>query len=151
MEIIEILSNFKFKNEFWQLILPVALMGIDFATGLTYAWSTRTFKSKKMRSGLTKKVGEITILVIGELFAAGLQLPQVIMAGISLYIMFMEFMSVMENLKKMGVPIPGFISKVLNTVDLALKEEEVAEALKKMNEMENEIRSLKYEKKTKTE
>lgn len=148
MDIIEILSNFKFTNEFWQLILPVALMGIDFITGLTYAWSTRTFKSKKMRSGLTKKVGEITILVIGELFTAGMRLPFAIMAGVSLYIMFMEFMSIMENLKKMGVPIPGFISKVLNTVDLALKEEDVAEALKKMDEMENKIKALEYEKKT---
>lgn len=49
-----------------------------------------------------------------------------------------------ENLKKMGVPIPGFISKVLNTVDLDLKEEDVAEALKKMSEIEKEVDALKH-------
>ena len=49
----------------------------------------------------------------------------------------------MENLKKMGVPIPGAISKVLNTVDLALKEEDIAEALKKVAELEKEIEALK--------
>lgn len=43
----------------------------------------------------------------------------------------------------MGVPIPGFISKVLNTVDLALKEEDVTEALKKMAEIEKEVDALK--------
>ncbi len=143
MDIIVFLSNFKFTNELWILILPVSLMGIDFLTGLLYAWSTSTFKSKKMRSGLTKKVGEIAILVIGELFSYGMRIPPVIMAGISAYIIFMEFMSVMENLKKMGVQIPGFISKVLNTVDLALKEEEVTEALKKMAEIEKEVDALK--------
>lgn len=143
MDIIVFLSNFKFTNELWILILPVSLMGIDFLTGLLYAWSTSTFKSKKMRSGLTKKVGEIAILVIGELFSYGMRIPPVIMAGISAYIIFMEFMSIMENLKKMGVPIPGFISKVLNTVDLALKEEEVTEALKKMAEIEKEVDALK--------
>ena len=67
MDIVTFLNNFKFRNELWILILPVSLMAIDFITGLLYAWSTNTFKSKKMRSGLTKKVGEIAILVIGEL------------------------------------------------------------------------------------
>lgn len=143
MDIIVFLSNFKFTNELWILILPVSLMGIDFLTGLLYAWSTSTFKSKKMRSGLIKKVGEIAILVIGELFSYGMQIPPAIMVGISSYIIFMEFMSVMENLKKMGVPIPGFISKVLNTVDLALREEDVAEALKRLAELEKEIDTLK--------
>ena len=144
MDIMVFLNNFHFTNELWVLIMPVALMAIDFFTGLLYAWSTSTFQSKKMRSGLTKKVGEIAILVIGELFSYGMRIPPVIMAGISAYIIFMEFMSVMENLKKMGVPIPGFISKVLNTVDLALKEEDITEALKKMEDIEKEIDALKY-------
>lgn len=143
MDIVTFIENFQFRNEFWILILPVSLMAIDFITGLLYAWSTETFKSKKMRSGLTKKVGEIAILVIGELFSYGMRIPPVIMAGISAYIIFMEFMSIMENLKKMGVPIPGFISKVLNTVDLALKEEDITEALKKVAELEKEIEQLK--------
>lgn len=143
MDIVTFLNNFQFRNEFWILILPVSLMAIDILTGLLYAWSTETFKSKKMRSGLSKKVGEIAILVIGELFSYGMRIPPVIMAGISAYIIFMEFMSIMENLKKLGVPIPGFIAKILNTVDLALKEEDITEALKKVAELEKEIEKLK--------
>ena len=143
MDIVTFLNNFRVRNELWILILPVSLMAIDFITGLLYAWSTNTFKSKKMRSGLTKKVGEIAILVIGELFSYGMRIQPIIMDGISAYIIFMEFMSIMENLKKMGVPIPGFISKVLNTVDLALKEEDITEALKKVAELEKEIEQLK--------
>ena len=143
MDIVTFLNNFQFRNEFWILILPVSLMAIDILTGLLYAWSTETFKSKKMRSGLSKKVGEIAILVIGELFSYGMRIPPVIMAGISAYIIFMEFMSIMENLKKLGVPIPGFIAKILNTVDLALKEEDITEALAKVAELEKEIEKLK--------
>lgn len=143
MDTFAFLENFSFTNKIWILIIPVSLMAIDFLTGLLYAWSSETFKSKKMRSGLTKKVGEIAILVIGELFSYGLQIPGAIMDWISAYIIFMEFMSVMENLKKMGVPIPGFISKVLNTVDLALREEDITEALKKVAELEKEIEELK--------
>jgi len=143
MDIVVFLSNFKFTNETWVLILPVSLMAIDILTGLLYAWSTETFKSKKMRSGLSKKVGEIAILVIGELFSYGMRIPPIIMAGISAYIIFMEFMSIMENLKKLGVPIPGFIAKILNTVDLALKEEDITEALTKVAELEKEIEKLK--------
>ena len=143
MDIVTFLENFQFRNEFWILILPVSLMAIDILTGLLYAWSTETFKSKKMRSGLSKKVGEIAILVIGELFSYGMRIPPVIMAGISAYIIFMEFMSFMENLKKLGVPIPGFIAKILNTVDLALKEEDITEALTKVAELEKEIEKLK--------
>lgn len=143
MDIVTFLENFQFRNEFWILILPVSLMAIDILTGLLYAWSTETFKSKKMRSGLSKKVGEIAILVIGELFSYGMRIPPLIMAGISAYIIFMEFMSIMENLKKLGVPIPGFIAKILNTVDLALKEEDITEALKKVAELEKEIEQLK--------
>lgn len=143
MDIVTFLENFQFRNEFWILILPVSLMAIDILTGLLYAWSTETFKSKKMRSGLSKKVGEIAILVIGELFSYGMRIPPLIMAGISAYIIFMEFMSIMENLKKLGVPIPGFIAKILNTVDLALKEEDITEALTKVAELEKEIEKLK--------
>lgn len=143
MDIVTFLENFQFRNEFWILILPVSLMAIDILTGLLYAWSTETFKSKKMRSGLSKKVGEIAILVIGELFSYGMRIPPVIMAGISAYIIFMEFMSIMENLKKLGVPIPGFISKILNTVDLALREEDITEALTKVAELEKEVEKLK--------
>lgn len=140
---LEILSNFHFRNEFWVLFLPVGLMGVDFLTGLLYAWNTGSFKSKKMRAGLTKKVGEILILIIGELLSYGLNIPGVIMDGISAYILIMEGMSIFENLKKMGVPIPAFVSKAISVIDAALKEEEVADAVKKVAELEKDIDALK--------
>jgi toxin secretion/phage lysis holin len=145
MDIIVFLNNFHFRNELLELIVPVAMMAVDFLTGSFGAWMTHTFQSARMRAGLTKKVGEMSIIVIGALLSYALRLPPQIMAGISLYIMFMELMSICENAKKMGAPLPGFVSKVLNTVDATLKEEDVSEAIKKIAELEEEIKQLKEE------
>lgn len=143
MDVVAFLSNFHFRNEILELIAPVIMMTIDFLTGTFGAWMMHTFKSQKMRTGLTKKVGEMAILVVGALLSYALRLPPQIMAGISLYIIYMELMSICENAKKMGAPLPGFVSKVLDTVDATLKEEDVSEAVKKVAELEAEIKKLK--------
>jgi phage-related holin len=83
-----------------------------------------------MREGLVKKCGEITILAIGQLFTVGLVLPTYIMSGISFYIIFMELISICENLQKMGVPIPKFIKKALDDTEKALEEKESVDSKK---------------------
>ena len=143
MNLMAFFNGFHFKNEFWTLILPLSSMAGDIASGLLYAWSCNTFKSKKMRSGLSKKAGEIMILVFGELFSIGMQLPPCIMAGLSAYIILMEIMSIAENLKKLGVQLPAFLMKMLNTVDETLKEEDIAQALKKVSDLEKEVSAIR--------
>lgn len=123
-DFIKFLQAFHFANELWTLLLPVIMMGIDIVTGLVLAWRDHCFKSSKMRSGLGKKIGEIAILVIGELFSFALGIPRYIMNGISIYIIFMEFMSVFENLKALRVPIPKFVNAALTSVDKAVNESE---------------------------
>lgn len=119
-----ILDKVKFANEIWVFIIPGVLMAIDILTGSLNAWAKSNFKSFKMREGLVKKCGEITILAIGQLFTIGLVLPTYIMSGISFYIIFMELISICENLQKMGVPIPKFIKKALDDTEKALEEKE---------------------------
>lgn len=119
-----ILDKVKFANEIWVFIIPGVLMAIDILTGSLNAWAKSNFKSFKMREGLVKKCGEITILAIGQLFTVGLVLPTYIMSGISFYIIFMELISICENLQKMGVPIPKFIKKALDDTEKALEEKE---------------------------
>lgn len=119
-----ILDKVKFANEIWVFIIPGVLMAVDILTGSLNAWAKSNFKSFKMREGLVKKCGEITILAIGQLFTVGLVLPTYIMSGISLYIIFMELISICENLQKMGVPIPKFIKKALDDTEKALEEKE---------------------------
>lgn len=131
MDIGKILNEIHFASLTWLLLIPVAMMAIDIVTGLLYAWSTKTFESAKMRTGLAKKCGEIMTILIGMMFVYGTNIPTYILTGISAYIIFMELMSVLENLDKLGVPIPAFISKVLNNVDNALQNSEDVEEIKK--------------------
>ena len=124
------LENVKFVNEVWVFMIPGILMAVDILTGSLNAWAKRDFKSYKMRQGLVKKCGEVTILGIGELFTIGMILPTYIMSGVSFYIIFMELISICENLQKMGVPIPKFIKKALSDTEKALEDKESVDSKK---------------------
>lgn len=126
----KVLESVKFVNEVWVFMIPGILMAIDILTGSLNAWAKRDFKSYKMRQGLVKKCGEVTILGIGELFTIGMILPTYIMSGISFYIIFMELISICENLQKMGVPIPKFIKKALSDTEKALEDKESVDSKK---------------------
>ena len=116
-EIKELIQQFQFTNGTWTLLLPIILMGIDVLTGLTNAWVKGKIKSSILRAGLGKKMGEIIVLAIGEMFLFGMNLPAGVMDGISIYIILMELISICENLSKLGVPIPKFIQKALDTAE----------------------------------
>lgn len=133
-----ILSNINFVGEEWKFVMPFGLMVIDFLTGVIHAWATGHLKSYKMREGLMKKFAEISILVIGVLFEYGLELPSYVLSGFSIYIMFMELVSICENLKKMGIPIPKFIEKAFsstndNIIKGELTKEEIEQLLSALN------------------
>ena len=122
MENLDFLRDIKFTNETWMIIIPLILMAFDIATGSLNAWVKKDFKSFKMREGLVKKVGELFVLAIGEIFTIGISFPKYVMWFLSIYIIVMELVSICENLKKMGVPIPKFISKALSNAQDKLDE-----------------------------
>ena len=121
-DILQYVSQFHFRNELWVLFIPLGLMAIDILTGVIKAWAQYDFKSAIMRAGLAKKAEEMLILVAGELISFGLMLPDAVMNGVSFYIIFMEVMSILENVDELGIPVPGFVKKVINNVDEQLKD-----------------------------
>lgn len=121
---VEFFENVHFTANYWIVVLPVLLMGLDILTGLIYAWTSATFMSARMRTGLAKKFGELAYIVIGIAVTYAIGLPVYVLHGIAFYICFMELMSVLENTDKLGVPIPAFVRKVLNNVDESLRNEE---------------------------
>lgn len=130
----DFIKNINFASATWVFAIPTALMAIDCITGILNAWAKDEIKSAKMRQGLVKKFGEIVILVMGEMFTVGLTLPSYIMSGVSAYVIFMEFVSICENLDKMGVPIPRFIKKSLDTAQDAIDGELSEETRQKLKE-----------------
>lgn len=141
----DVFQSLSYTHEYWSILLPCVMIAIDFITGLIYAWSSKTFESSKMRKGLTKKVGEISIIVIGEVFSFAFGLPRYIMVGISLYIVLMELMSVFENLDKMGVPIPKFVKDVVNNTSESIMNDDAKTIEKKAKELEDGLDELKPE------
>lgn len=116
-EISEYLQELSFQDGGWILLLPTLLMAIDVLTGIVHAWANGHLKSYRMREGLGRKFGEVSILFIGQIFTIGMNLPSYILPAFSLYIMLMEVVSICENLKKLGVPIPKFIDVALYSMN----------------------------------
>lgn len=119
------------------------MIGIDFVTGLVYAWASKTFQSSKMRTGLSKKVGELAILVIGEILSFAFGLPKYIMGGVALYIIIMELMSIFENLDKMGVPVPKLVKRVINNVSTTLTEGDFQGIAEQAVKIDKELQAVK--------
>ncbi len=119
----EILQHVQTTSLIWMLIVPFVLMVFDFITGLANAWAHGDIISSKMRTGGVKKLGECVVLGIGLLFMAGYNMPKVVEAFISLYISVMELISIAENLRDMGVPLPWFFRKGLKDIEKQLNEE----------------------------
>lgn len=113
----EWISNVRFTTDNWIFLLPCALMALDVLTGVVHAWASGHLKSYRMREGLGRKFGEVSILVIGGLFTQGVGLPVYIFGWFSIYIIVMELISICENLDKLGVPIPRFIKRALGQVN----------------------------------
>lgn len=116
-EITELLQNVTFQDGGWILLIPTCLMCVDVLTGVVHAWQSGHLKSYRMREGLGRKFGEVSILFIGQIFTIGMNLPKYILPGFSLYIIFMELVSICENLKKLGVPMPRFIDRALASMN----------------------------------
>ena len=121
-QIKELVEQFKFTSTTWTFMLPIILMAIDVLTGIINAWIKGEIKSSILRKGLGKKIGEIVVLAIGELFLIAMSLPMAVLNGISLYIIVMELISICENLEKLGVPIPNFVKKALASTEEKINE-----------------------------
>ena len=109
----ELIQNIHFTNIWWAILAPMILITIDILTGLVIAWRNGDFKSSIMRTGLSKKFGELVYVLVGILtkFALGTEL---ILYFTVIYICLMELSSLAENCAKLGVEIPEKLKEKLN-------------------------------------
>ena len=124
MDLEEIYNKILSAENYRVLILPFVLMAFDFITGISHAWATGHLKSYKMREGLNKKVGEITMIVVGLLFNWTIGVPKYVTYGLVFYVVVMELISIAENLDKMGVPIPKAFQKALRNAEYKIQNED---------------------------
>lgn len=130
MDSIRALMSVSFRDDWWILLLPAACIAIDIITGVANAWIEGNVKSYLLRKGLGKKGGELLAIVLGELLVCGLSVPKELLSAMSVYIVFMEVISIFENLDKLGVPIPWFVKKALGAASnlvMGSEKEELSE------------------------
>lgn len=109
----EELLNLEFANNMWVFGLPLFLMIVDVLTGYYNAWKSNTIKSQKMRDGIGKKIAELCYIFVGFLFNMAFNLPA-IMYFVTIYIVYMELVSIAENCDKLGVKLPDKWKDKLN-------------------------------------
>ena len=124
------------KGVEWMFIIPIFLMVADVISGYVASWKNHTIKSQKMRDGLVKKVGELVCITFGFVMFWATDIMAFV-TSIGAYISFMELVSIFENLDKMDVKVPGFISKRINNdLDTVQKVEIVKEDTKEVKTSE---------------
>lgn len=105
--------HLEFTSNFWLVALPLLLMVLDIITGYVSAWKNKNIKSSKMRDGISKKLAETVYILCGFILSLAFNI-EMISYFISIYISYMEFTSILENCKKLGVKLPSDIEEKLN-------------------------------------
>lgn len=121
------------------MVLLVACNLIDYGTGITASkFRGQEISSYKGMQGIAKKVGMWLLIFVGaimdELLAYsveqfGIIFPFTLMiaAIVAVWLVCNELISILENLKDMGVPLPAFLMKLTEHVksQIELKTDEI--------------------------
>ena len=122
---------------FKELLVPVAVlvavMLLDYATGMADAWAARELSSKTGILGIVKKlcyliavaVAVVVDWVIQSVAAkAGLELGSFYAFGllVTVWLILNELISILENLSALGVPLPEFLMRVIEKLKKTAEE-----------------------------
>lgn len=114
------------------VLVLVAVMVIDYATGMTSAWKSGELESKTGLIGILKKVSYLVLVAVGGvvdylistgLAAANVEISITYCCGliVTVWLIINELISILENLAELGTPIPKFLVNVVhrlkNTVE----------------------------------
>ncbi|MDR2166712.1 MAG: phage holin family protein [Clostridiales bacterium] len=95
------------------LLALMAMMGIDFVTGIIKAAVLKEVTSQKMFLGGARKIGIFFIVAVSNLVDNILELGGVLRTVTIAYFMANEAISLLENWSLMGLPIPKKLKDVL--------------------------------------
>ena len=121
------IQNLDFTNTFWQVGTTLFFMLGDIISGVVSAIILKNLDSQKMREGLLRKVLLILIVLLGFVVGGAFKITFVSKA-VCIYIIVMETISILENVKKAGIDL-GKLGELLkikqeeNTINLVVKKE----------------------------
>lgn len=99
----------------WDITLQVlfVLMVTDYVTGLMVAYNNKNISSKKGVKGLFKKVGILICVIVAVMADKVIGTDNALRLAIILCFCGNEGISILENVTKLGVPIPPKLIDVL--------------------------------------
>lgn len=122
------IENLNFANTFWQIGTTLFFMLGDIISGVVSAVILKNLDSQKMREGLLRKVLLILIVLLAFVVGGAFKITFVSKA-VCIYIIVMETVSILENVKKAGIDL-GKLGELLkikqeeNTINLVVKKDE---------------------------
>lgn len=94
----------------------IALMIIDFCTGLLHAVIEQKLNSKTCARGIAKKVYILALVAVAHLIDISLG-KAVCMGVVEFFYIANESMSIIENASRAGLPVPEKLTKVLEQLN----------------------------------
>ena len=106
------------------IIVLMVMMIIDYLSGMSVAWSEGTLSSRVGAKGIVKKVGYMALIVVAMgvdyliysgITAANIEVGYNMWFGllVAVWLIINEMISILENLSKLGVPIPEFLTRII--------------------------------------
>lgn len=139
MDLYDIIKDLNFTNITWQIITPLCFSLGDFITGYIQAVINHDIQSKKMRVGLLHKTLIFLVIMLSFIFHLAFNLKYV-SSFVCIYVIIMEIISIMENLKKAGLDVGNF-GKTLEASKETVKEansQKIEKIVKIINDKEEE-------------
>ena len=107
------------------ILVLIAVMLIDYITGLTSAYRNGELKSKTGLLGILKKVSYLVLVAVGGvvdylicsgLATAGFDFGVTYCCGliVCVWLIINELISILENLSELGTPIPKFLVNIVH-------------------------------------
>lgn len=104
------------------IIALVVLMLIDYITGMVASYQSGEWDSSKAKAGVVKKVGYVVLMLItvlfdyviihiGDTIGITITIMGIFTLLVACWLISTELISIIENLGRMGVPIPEFLRK----------------------------------------
>lgn len=128
MENIEqIINSLNFSSLLWQVFGTLIFMLADVISGFISALIQKNVDSQKMREGLLRKILLIMIISLSFIVQYTFGITS-ISKVVCIYIIIMEVVSILENIKKAGIDL-GRLGEILkikteeNTINLVVKKE----------------------------
>lgn len=121
------IEHLNFANVYWQIGTTLIFMLADIISGVVSATILHDLDSQKMREGLLRKVLLILIVLLSFVVGSAFNLT-FISKAVCIYIIIMETISILENVKKAGINL-GKLGELLkikqedNTINLVVKKE----------------------------